>query len=270
LIDKIGKINKMIGFESRQLYKTLDSGEKKIYSIADEFLENYCNFQGFSAIQASKAIEKFILKYKKDMDNFIKTNKFPFELENDIFNLTREEYDLFLISSVLFTKHRFSIIKNISELGLTEKKIALIGVGSGLELAFLDNKKNEINAFDLSLSQYAKDSFDHVDLHEEPFDSSQKYDTIFGIELIEHISEPYRLIENIYSSLKENGIFIVTTIKNVPQFDHLYNFTNEKEFELNVKSIGFSLIEKKVIPHEYRFINLDVNNVMYILGKNND
>ncbi len=57
--------------------------------------------------------------------------------------------------------------------------------------------------------------------------AKKKYDTIFAIELLEHLENPYEIMESFGRSLKKDGRLIITTARNVPQFDHLFNFTDE-------------------------------------------
>lgn len=268
MIQKIAKYNGLIGLESRLLFKRLDSESKKIYEKVDTFLEEYCSYNNISAEQASQAIQKFIDKYKFDMDNFLKEEKFPFELNNDKFDLSREEYDLFLISSILFTPHRFNIIRCLDKIKPKDKKISIIGVGSGIEISFLGTALNSVSAYDLTISSFTKNYFKTINFKEELFKIEKNtYDMIYAIELIEHVEQPYELIQNIYDSLQQGGRLIITTIKDVPQFDHLINFKSSSFFEKNIKEIGFNILEKVFIPHEYRFSKIEANNTFYILEK---
>jgi hypothetical protein len=137
LIEHISKISRIIGFESRQSYKNLNDEGRKVYKIVDSFLDEYCAYFGFDANYVVQAVEKFIIRYKFDMDNFIRTGKFPYEIGNNNFDLTREEYDLFLISSALFTRHRFGVLKKISN--------ALLGNGVYLMIENFLNGQSNLN-----------------------------------------------------------------------------------------------------------------------------
>ena len=55
--------------------------------------------------------------------------------------------------------------------------------------------------------------------------------------------------------------------KNIPQFDHMYNFRSQKSFEKRIKKIGFKIFLKKIILHEDEFQKIGSNNVFYILKK---
>lgn len=147
-------------------------------------------------------------------------------------------------------------MKNIYEAETGSGNCLVVGVGSGLELVLLRNKFKNIDAYDLSISDFCKDKFSDLNLYEKKFSPRfrLKYDAIYAIELLEHLECPYEILSNFSQSLKKNGRLIVTTIRNVPQFDHLYNFSNEYEFEKNVKNLGFDILQKEVTKHNYVFL----------------
>ena len=80
---------------------------------------------------------------------------------------------------------------------------------------------------------------------------------------ISFLEKPLELIECIYESLSKNGKFITSTAKNIPQFDHLYNFINENEFEDKVKKIGFKIDNKEKINHASFDKRIQSNNILY-------
>lgn len=268
MIQKLSKYNRFIGYEARRLFQSLTEYEKEVYSKVDTFFNQYCQYYDLNVDEISKMIDKFIMRYKFDLDNFIKLGKFPYELSGSSFTLSRIEYDLFLISSVLFTPHRFQIINLISKLHYSGKQISCIGIGSGLELAFLSNSNNHIIGYDIEISEFVKYYFNDIHFEEKLFIGNESdNDVVIAVELLEHLSKPFLLIQDIYNSLKNNGEFITTTIKNVPQFDHLFNFTDESLFLEQLNKIGFQVNERYVIEHFYRFTNVEANNIFYKLKK---
>jgi hypothetical protein len=161
-------------------------------------------------------------------------------------------------------------MKNVYEAETVYGNCLIVGVGSGLELALLRDKFRNIDAYDLSISGFCKHRFSDLNLYEKKFGPpcERKYNHIYAIELLEHLECPYEILSYFSRSVKKHGSLIVTTVKNVPQFDHLYNFRNEYEFEKNVKSLGFDILCKEVIRHNYVFFDVDANNCLYVLREN--
>ena len=67
--------------------------------------------------------------------------------------------------------------------------------------------------------------------------------------------------------MKKNSRLVCTTAKNIPQFDHLYNFTSSADFEKKVKKIGFKIFYSNKIDHLYDLQKINSNNIFYILKK---
>ena len=67
--------------------------------------------------------------------------------------------------------------------------------------------------------------------------------------------------------MKNGSKIICTTAKNIPQFDHLYNFKSQINFENKIKKIGFKIIFKKIILHNLDLQNIKSDNVFYIIKK---
>ncbi|MBS2034808.1 class I SAM-dependent methyltransferase [bacterium] len=61
------------------------------------------------------------------------------------------------------------------------------------------------------------------------FDPSQKFDFITVGEVLEHVEEPLRMLEQLKSMLKPGGHIFLTTPANAPMIDHIYLFRDEDE-----------------------------------------
>ncbi len=271
MIHELAKLDRAIKFQYGRVQKTNGRNHIHVLNLLNIYLTEYVNFYKLSLDETLKRYYTFVNRYVDDLKVFEKNGLFPFQNKNShVFDIPRSTYDIFLILSSLLQKHRFQIMKNIYEAETGSGSCLVVGVGSGLELVLLRNKFKNIDAYDLSISNFCKHKFNDLNLYEKKFSPrfKRKYDAIYAIELLEHLECPYEILSNFSQSLKKNGRLIVTTIKNVPQFDHLYNFSNEYEFEKHTRNLGFYILHKEVIKHNYVFFKVDTNNCFYILEKN--
>ena len=246
---------------------------KHILGIIDKYLTDYAQFHRLTIHDILDAHQLFVGRYTQDLKSFQKTGLFPLQNPDwQPFKIDRTTYDVSLIMSTLVTEHRFRIMLNIYETPVPSGQALVVGLGSGIELAFIRKKFKEIDGFDIKLSDFCKHKFSDLNLKEEPFQNKngKEYDAIYAVEILEHLENPYDLLRRLSLFLKKNGILIATTIKNVPQFDHLYNFQSEDEFEMEVKGFGLKIVKKLVLKHDYFLQGIDANNVFYILKKSKD
>jgi len=267
-------IEEILNFDRRLRidYKNLNKNyviNKELYSVIDNFILEYARYYNLKVEDIVSHYNSFLHRYTSNIRDFIRTGKYPNQL--GIFpKLDRIEYDISLILSPVVTIPRYRIFDNIyKRFEFFEGNNLVIGIGSGLELKLLEHFKCNCDAYDLNISNFVKTKFSKFNLSEEFFTGQkQNYNNIVAIELLEHINKPYDFIRMCYKSLESNGMLFITTAKNIPQIDHLYNFKNESEFESIIREIGFEISEKDVIPHNNTFYKkLDANNVWYSLIK---
>lgn len=255
----------------RIAYKKLESSpyfNPVIVGKVGSFLSYYANAHNLAVSEVIDMYYSFTKEYSIHIREFLSTGKYPFE--NGLTpNLSRIHYDIVLILSVVVSIHRHRIFSNIlNSAAKSIGNISLIGIGSGLELEFIDSTNHEIDAFDISISQHIKTKYSHLKLHEDYFtEVSGACSNIYAIELVEHLSDPMEFIKMVYSSLAKDGRFMFTTATNVPQIDHLYNFSSRDQFESDLEAIGFQIDESELLPHDSIDSKLDANNVWYILKK---
>lgn len=148
---------------------------------------------------------------------------------------------------------------------------AFVGCGPGLEIALLKSKFQVVEAYDIALNPRLTALQPDVGFREELFPSPRsldRYDAIFMIELLEHLANPYTLIEACHSKLAPAGHLYLTTATNIPQFDHLYNFPDDhSEFEQRMQSLGFDIAHVSVLPHAYMTIDVQAKNHLYKLSR---
>lgn len=120
-----------------------------------------------------------------------------------------------------------------------------LGCGSGKLIPFLDNKFSDysyagvdysLERINLAKSSFAdkRDFFFHQDLNFFVENINQKFDIIFAIEVLEHLSNPGEVIGNSLKLLKKDGIIIGSIPLNFPYKAHLqvYNSIEDAKNKL--------------------------------------
>lgn len=273
IYQEISDADASLNIQIRLLSQILNESRLQLHQLIVDYLQLYCDFYGFDVGQVISSHLRFLQRFSEDLNLFVSTGKFPFQLGRREFQISREEYDLSLLLSTVLVEHRFRIMEYLYSADTRKGKSLLVGAGSGLEISLI-NRGQPIDAFDLSLSDFVKSycsCITNISLHEEQFVSAGReaqYSSIFLIEVLEHVEAPYQLLSEACQSLAGGGKIYATTIKNVPQFDHIYNFIDEQEFEKKALNLGLSVPERRVLPHVYfKHKSLDANNTCYTLQK---
>ncbi len=246
-----------------------DIKRDQLYQKIIHYTEKYILFNKIDPEKVIDIYSNFIGEYNKHCKLFISSRKYPLENGTKTFSITREEYDIVLLLSVLFTPHRFRIMQLLNEKNISERSL-FIGLGPGLELSITRPHIKEIHAYDLSISKFLSSEFSSVQFHEELYNGQKQnyFDSVYLIELLEHVKDPFTLMEICFRSLKKGGKAFLTTATDIPQFDHLYNFPKDHgNFEEQMKQIGFSIQNKEMIPHNYLTMDLKPCNHFYTLKK---
>ncbi|MEO7445226.1 MAG: methyltransferase domain-containing protein [Ferruginibacter sp.] len=241
-----------------------------LYLQVEKYLAAYCDFNNISAEKAIHEYTRYISQYNKDCKAFAKTGEYPLEADKTEFTISRESYDVVLMLSVLFTRHRFSIMSLLQQYAGDATEALYIGLGSGLEIDLTKNSFRHITGYDLTVNDFLATKFPSASLHSTLYTGQQAdhFDAIFLIELLEHLDDPYDLIKICYNSLKKNGRVLLTTATDIPQFDHLYKFAvDHMDFEEKIKAIGFRIVFKEKITHQYLSINISPCNHFYVIEK---
>src|SRR5699024_3386826 len=112
----------------------------------------------------------------------------------------------------------------------------------------------EADAYDLSINKFLFEHFSKVTFNIELYHGQKKdhYDAIYLIELLEHLQEPFSLLKICRDSLSKRGKIFLTTATDIPQFDHLYNFSKDHtEFEHMLTQLNLKVCYTEYIPHHY-------------------
>ena len=268
-LDKIFEIDRRLRIEHK---KVLSSPfiNYDFVNLIDKYLSDFADYNNLSPENIVKRFNSFVSTYTIDIKNFISTGKYPHEL-NKHYLINRIDYEVSLILSTVVTVHRHRIMDKLTKLNsFINGKVLMIGLGSGLELELINIfcPNLDVEAYDIHVSEFVQNRFNNNKIIKGKFNGrSLYYNYIIAIELLEHLKKPYSLISLCYKSLKSEGIFITTTAKNIPQFDHMVNFDNENNFEKQISNIGFVRLEKEHITHDYMKKNINAKNTWYVLKK---
>jgi len=239
--------------------------EPVLYQELLSYTDKYVDYHNLSLKEVKKAYLKFIKEYNKDVRIFGETNKYPLELTEDRQAPSRIDYNIILLLSTFLNPHRFRIMQLIKEKNLPAKKGLFIGCGPGLEIDLTLNKVEEVVAYDLTLDDFLGNYYgQNVQFRNEFFDGqgTERYDSI-----LEHLKEPFQLLENCKKVLKKTGQIYLTTATNIPQFDHLYNFEpDHSHFNKMVTEMGFKIDFSENIFHSFITKGAESKNKFYILS----
>lgn len=263
-------------FENSRLLKILSDTvigskyyEEQLYLKIANYVSEFLYPIPALAKEPNKIYFEFIKSYNKDCKLFAQTKKYPLELDPNRLPLARYEYDTILLMSCLLTPHRFRIMQIIESLKLKRDTGLIIGCGPGLELQLIKEKMNSLTAYDASLNSVLSNIHPEVIFHKKYFKKSSKetkYGAIFLIELLEHLDDPFEILQTCLKFLSPNGRLFLTTATNIPQFDHLYNFDSDhKMFEKKIKDIGYAITFFEDIPHLQLTSNIHPSNRFYAL-----
>lgn len=238
------------------------SYNKEVDEIVSNFLDDYAAYYTLTPKAVAQMYSNFTEQYSQHIRDFIKTGKYPIE-NGVLIQFERVEYDVVLILSIILSVHRHNMfIKLKSEVDKVSGKTLLIGVGPGIEIEFFSKLGKSVDAYDIKIADHIFKRYPDQNIHEKLFNGADVllYDNIFAIELLEHLDDPISFVETCYKSLNKDGNFYFTTATNIPQADHLYNFSNIELFERKMESIGFVLQENLLLLHESIDSKLNAQN----------
>lgn len=170
------------------------------------------------------------------------------------------------------------------------KKVLELGCGSGYGSLYLaENGAKEIVAYDLNHAaiNFAKENFARANIEFRQGDAQSlklgdKYDVVISFEIIEHLTQPLKLLELVKTSLKKGGVFILSTPNREYNLQdngrpsnpyHVYEYLPEElkkillKYFKSVQLYGVILDNQEIAKQErkmqdgwrWRIINLLVN-----------
>ena len=80
--------------------------------------------------------------------------------------------------------------------------------------------------------------------------NKKKYDLIVCGEVLEHVKNPNKLLNNINVFLNKNGKVFISTCINCPAIDHVNQFNKVEDITKLFKKSKFKIISQKILPVE--------------------
>lgn len=145
----------------------------------------------------------------------------------------------------------------ILEIGSGIGNISQFFIKNGDDITLSDLRENYLEILTSRFSAFNKNNFSALDLVDPNFDEVHKnkfntFDSIFALNVVEHIFDDKQAIQNCYKLLKKGGRLVIL----VPAYQFLFNrFDKELEHyrRYNQKSLNaiFDLDKFKIIHNQY-------------------
>jgi SAM-dependent methyltransferase len=181
-----------------------------------------------------------------------------------------DAYALGLLLSIVFTNHRFELIRELSlflndvEKSIHRGTLLSIGFGTGYELKIASQVLAEwhVEAYDtasqmmvkahqlLDFFGISKDIFfgGYFPLHRCPDEVRGHYDAIVLSEVLEHLAEPAKALETLRDCLRDEGRMFATMAINIAQEDHLFLYPTINSCREQIKNCGLVVAREWISP----------------------
>jgi SAM-dependent methyltransferase len=201
---------------------------------------------------------------------FERTGNYPAKCYGDVKPVDNESYNLTLLLSFICNNHRFEILNELQQFLKLDsngpRKLLSVGYGTGYELRVAREilPDWEIEAFDTSDASfaYATDLLGFfkcrpVSLCRELFplettENLERYRSAFGkvvlCELLEHLEQPAKALQNLNYVLHESGHAYLTMAINIAQEDHVFLCRSAKEFREQIVGSGLEIVKEILTP----------------------
>jgi 2-polyprenyl-3-methyl-5-hydroxy-6-metoxy-1,4-benzoquinol methylase len=276
------------------LGKAAFQGSESAYlEYTSSYLEQVQLETGLSIEIIMDGYAKTCFEFMKLQNNFLKTGQYAATsqrmLESNLYANVEamESYLLGLLSTYLYWENhskifdfyceKFSLIAE----QVKEAKTMEIGTGHGLFASYLLEKNPTMSylGIDISVSslnfsrkllnvKFIDREIDLVqqDATSSDFSYSKKYDFVICCEVLEHVEEPAKLLENIRSSMNKNGKAFITTVSNLEAVDHIFLFKNSEEIRNMIKNTGFTILEEGVFKLSSSTSQIEQSNYAAVIS----
>jgi SAM-dependent methyltransferase len=183
-------------------------------------------------------------------------------------SVARDDYDIALLLSLVFSMHRFEILAALkSFLDFVRQPhglFASVGMGTGYELYVAQSRLEgwQIEGYDTdpACQRGAQRLLDFygalagVTLGAEfpltGFDPQRAsaYDAIVLCELLEHLPDPVTALTTTRRYLRPGGAMFVTMAINIAQEDHIYLYPDVASCQAQIRNAGLDILHERALP----------------------
>ena len=253
----------LLGISAQLVYE--NHGEA-LGPVADEILSFVEHAYGPQHISKyiSRVNDLAILQEKFDADPS------PATLGDQSAAVDSDAYALSLLLSIIFTNHRFELIRELSLFlnGVEERNhvgtLLPIGFGTGYELKMASEILTgwRIEAYDTD-SQMAVKARQLLDffgikkdislggwfpLHHCPDAIRGQYDAVVLSEVMEHLVDPARALISLRDSLRDEGRMFVTMAINIAQEDHVFLYPTINSCRRQIQNCRLAVAREWISP----------------------
>jgi SAM-dependent methyltransferase len=261
IVERICSLNKLHGKKIRSNIKSFD---EDYFNRADIFLNKYASVLKDENKTIDYAIDcylQMIADINYETVHFFSTGEYSSktfdEVNKRVYNNPEvmEYYMHGILMSQFLWAHHYNILvffsKVIKDNGKNTQHYLEVGGGHGLyasEAISIIGDKASYDIVDISQSSIdiAKKMINNDNVNynlSDVFEYSpgKKFDFITMGEVLEHVEEPLKLLEKLFTLLTDDGKLFITVPTNGPTIDHIYLFNNADEIREMIYSAGFQI-----------------------------
>ena len=272
------KISIKSPFQKKKISNFHKKLKRKEIEENENYLKIYKKFLKSNKIELDEAINSY-LEMCTDMFNchiqFLRTGKYPVPnlkiAKKKVYNNSKKmtSYMVGLAISQFYWETHFKMFKHLQHMisnSKSSKSYLEVGPGHGLFSFYtLQNLKNlnKLHVIDISKTSLSL-SKKFLEIHSKNKNISRKYifgdflkmrpninyDIIVCGEVIEHVSNPLKLLKKVHNMLSFNGKTFISTCINCPAIDHINQWNTIDEIRFLFKKSKFKILSEKVLPVE--------------------
>jgi len=271
-------IIKKSSFQKKKITQFLSELNQKNLNENENYLKIYKLFLDKNKIKINQAVNSY-LEMCSDMFKcqieFLRSGKYPVlylkDAKKKVYNnnVKMKSYMVGLAISQFFWKTHYKMFKHLQLFinnSKSSKNYLEIGPGHGLFAYYafknLKDLKNfhviDISKTSLKLTKnflelflknnQVKTKYIYGDFVNKKINN--KYDIIVCGEVIEHVSNPDKLLKRIHYYLNDKGKVFISTCINCPAIDHINQWHTIDEIRKIYKKAKFKLMNEKILPVE--------------------
>lgn len=259
--------------EVKEITENIPKYNPEYYEIAGipaQLIYHLCKKDTQLITQAVQGYIRFCDTFKQKQIEFVRNQTYSYqnfdEVNAEVYqNETYMEQTYYpaLLFSYLFSSNYFEILRTFYQefIPLAKQKQGKnceIGIGHGLLSSLLLKNNPHLQGTGMDISPVAKKVTAQVNqyfnipqipvyIEDATQNISEKNNSVMiCAEVLEHLPDPKKLLENIYSSLADNGLFFLTASINMESVDHLYLFQSDEEVITMVQEVGFRVLHRNI------------------------